>query len=138
MEKLNWIPLKSVGPYILGGKLTKNQKKRCEYLGLTDITNRYNYDILDKKMSIYLEDKKIDYIHCYQELYYKGKNIIGLSLEEVVELIGIKPTSDGEIMIDDDPQVTYDIDKLELQLWVRIKDNIVVSASVSPSIFNDK
>ncbi len=75
---------------------------------------------------IYSEDGKIVSVACYEDCWYKEKNLIGLAFQDVVQLLA--PTNlpnEPDVIEIDEEEVVYEIESADAQIWVR--DGIVVT-----------
>ena len=126
---LKWIPMKSVGPFKFGSLIQKYHEKFC----LKRIPDEYNekvgwdvYGISDEDIRIYFEEGKIEAVSCETNCIYKDIDMIGMAIEELINILGNEPDVVGSEELSDGQQEVYDFDKLGLQLWV--KKGIVVAA----------
>ena|GEM_PF-676115 len=123
-------PLQGIGSFPLGGAIEPLINK----LGLIelpeeskDATGWIAYTMPGQDIRIYSEDDKIVSVACYEDCWYKGRNLIGSAFQDVVRLLGPATLSDepNVVEIDDEEQVVYEIENANVQLWVR--DGIVVT-----------
>ncbi|MCB2263519.1 MAG: hypothetical protein LGR52_11405 [Candidatus Thiosymbion ectosymbiont of Robbea hypermnestra] len=130
MAEMIFEPLQGVGPFPFGEAIEPLINK----LGLievpeenVDATGWITYRMPGQDIRIHSEDGKIISIACYEDCWYKGKNLIGLTLQDIVRLLGPTTLSDepNVIEIDDDEEVVYEIESIDVQLWVR--NGIVVT-----------
>ena len=83
----------------------------------------------DESVRIYSEDGVIAAIACYKECLYQNKNIIGLSLSEVIDLLNRVPDDYSTEEMSDGEQEIYDFNEYDMQIW--INDNKVVTVFCS-------
>ncbi|UJH66381.1 hypothetical protein [Allomuricauda sp. SCSIO 65647] len=100
----------------------------------------YNFKILNKDgkydcdkyiidnpdMSLYVDENNIiESISCREECLYKGRNIIGMNIDEFINYYDIAPVGDVDIMpIGEEMQDVYEFDDIGLQVWC-VNDKIV-------------
>ncbi|WP_089725566.1 hypothetical protein [Candidatus Thiosymbion oneisti] len=135
MPKMIFEPLQGVGPFRFGEMI----EPLVDKLGLIgvpegddDVTGWIGYTMLGQDIRIYSEDGKIVSIACYEDCWYKGRNLIGSTLQDVVWLLGPANLSNepNVIEIDDAEEVVYEIESVEVQLWIR--DGVIVTVFCSP------
>ncbi len=126
MKKNVIIPNKGVGEFILNNKISDYlDKYEFEYLRFDDIIVSEMYLLEDEGIIISVEDDKIDSISCERNCYLKGKNIIGMNINEFIKLVGIEPDKIETLYVTDtDTQDVYDFYDLGFQVWCD-KDTIV-------------
>jgi hypothetical protein len=92
-----WTPLKSVGdiPFNAVAELIlqKYKMKRVESIHGEDEWDTYG--IAGGGLEVYVEDSRIEGVGCFDNLYYQGRNIIGMEVDEVKCLLG-EPDDTGE------------------------------------------
>ncbi|WP_089724377.1 hypothetical protein [Candidatus Thiosymbion oneisti] len=136
MSEMILEPLRGVGPFLFGEVIEPLINK----LGLIELPEEYDdevgwitYTIPEQDICIYSEDGKIVSVACYEDCWYKGRNLIGLAFQDVVQLLAPTnlPNEPDAIEIDDEEQMVYDIEieSADVQLWVR--DGVVVTAICS-------
>jgi hypothetical protein len=124
-----WIPGESVGPFRFGeeaeGVLVsyKLVKLEPDCQGASWDT----YEIPAYKTKLYVEDGRIINVLCEDELYYRGVNLIGLSLEETRAFLGPEDEYVQKISLGD---AAY-YHRLGLTLW--IVDGIIDTATCEPA-----
>lgn len=130
-------PFESVGGFMFNKSIT-------DYLGLYKFTiyqkdgdydcDKYNIDNPD--ISLYVDDNDIiESINCREELIYKGRNLIGMSIEEFISHTGEKYYREiDELNFDEDkiPQYVYEFDDIGLQVWC--KNDKIITVIASPYI----
>lgn len=100
----------------------------------------YESYILDQpSLSLFCEEDTIVSISCDDELLYKGRNLIGISIDEFISIVGM--SNDGEIdelNFEDDgiPQLVYEFDEIGLQVWT--KKGIIITIIASNYIEDDE
>ncbi len=136
-----WIPLKSVGIIEFSVPLGKDA---VDLYGLIrqpaediECVNRKAYGDVDGKIRVYIENNVVDAIGCYESCIYNGKNLIGSSIAEVAQRLGVPvPELDDQVWIGDTLQDFYAIPEYELLLWVL--DGVIVSVSCGPEIVEEE
>ena len=118
MEKLELIPNKSYGTFIIGEDIN-------EYLHLnhikSDLEYHDNYEFLN--FDVWVKNDKIDTICCETECYWQGRNLIGMLYEDFLILAKQLPDKEEMLYVPVSPdrgpnQKVYDFDDLGLQIWV--------------------
>ena len=71
----------------------------------------------------------IDSIGCFEECYYANQNLIGISLNELINILGMKPDEKYFEETDKGSFEVYEFDRFAAQVW--IKDSIVDSIIIS-------
>ncbi len=124
--KLNWIPLKAVGPFKFG-----SSKKEYKQFHLKEISEEYNekvnwqvYEIPNYDIRIYFEDDLITSIACYREIYFKDINLIGKTFSKLKNIIDSEPLEHSTLEMSSGLQDIYEFDELALQVWVE-KNKVV-------------
>lgn len=128
-----WIPNFSLGPIKLGEQISQYVESFClikeDDEEHDDITNWVSYDF--PSMDAYIDAKNgiIIAITSYEQFVYKGKNIVGIKVTQLRELLDGDPDEIGvSVLYDDgDIQTPFRYSSLGLLLWVR--DEEVVYAS---------
>lgn len=133
INELKWIPLKKVGPFKFGSSI----KEYVQKYDLVNIPEEYNekvdwgvYKFLENDR-IYTENDKIVSVLCSSNCLYKGRNLIGMPIDQITIILGRKPDNVEMAELSDGPQKIYDFEKLGLQLWV--KGEYVVTAILNDS-----
>ncbi len=121
----NWEPLVSIGPFRFGEPVApvieKYNLRKLERV--SEVADWDTYEVPDGNTVIYVEDSSIDSVACYDNLFYQGKNLLGISLEEIHEILG-KEDEFGKIIGEKTP-VEYE--SFGLQIWFR--NGITVDAT---------
>ena len=143
-----WTPGVGVGRYLLGAPIQKYvddgflvHRRWSDIIGNAD-----SFDDEAAGIVVFPEDDDdgniivppgeggkfgiIDSLKCTKSLQYKNKELLGISLQAVISVLGVPPQSDGEefYLGEEDVQTTADFDDLGLILWFR--DGLSVTASV--------
>ncbi len=130
---LNLIPLKKIGNIIFGESINKYKEKYdLEFIKDVDDLEIDSYRIRQPHVIINVNKSThlIDSIMCYEELYYKGKNLIGLTIKEFVSFTKEKYYGDIDILDfedDDIPQYVYEFEDIGLQVWEKGKGGKIVT-----------
>ena len=133
--KFEWVPLKKIGAFEFGAPI----KDYLKIYDLIELPDEYDekevwtvYTISDFDVRIFAEEGNIVSVSCYEEFIYKGKNLIGLNLREVIDLIGVQPNKKVDIIyIDNEQKRVYELEDVSAQLWV--KDGKVVTIFCGPA-----
>ncbi len=131
-----FIPFERVGEFILKSDIRNYQDdfnftvKAYE----DEFSSSEHYSLENPKLSLFvdLHSKKIDEIACYEEVLYKGRNLIGMTIDEFISHTGEKYYGEiDKLDFEDDniPQYVYEFDDIGLQVWT--KNNIVITVIAS-------
>ena len=125
MEKLELIPNVSVGMFVLGDNINKYlnlphtvEHIEDEYLSYDD------YDFPEQYVSMWVENQKIDTIHCDRYCFWQNENLIGMSYDRFLLLIGGQQPDVEDVCylpISRDlgqNHKVYDFEDFGLQIWV--------------------
>lgn len=97
-------------------------------------TPSLNYRIAQPEITLFINNGIIEYIGCYEELLYKGKNLIGITINEFINTTNENYFGDiDELDFEDDniPQFVYEFENLGLQVWEKGKGGKIVSILVN-------
>ena len=129
-NELIWIPEKGLGPFLIGVKI-KNYIHKFDLELVSDEMkdgddwNAYRIKGRDD-IRIYSVDSKVESILCEEYCFYEGKNLIGITVEQLINELNTEPNEKvDEIELDDGIHYVYDFDEYGCQVWV--KDNIIVT-----------
>lgn len=117
-----WTPDKGVGPVLFGTPI----EPYVTALNLHRLNDPFSDSVLDNSYAYgeelnpsysFDESGLVEVVTCDVRFMFSGKNLLGLPLDEVVEILGVEPDQTDEE--DDDGRVgmTADFDLLGLQLW---------------------
>lgn len=90
------------------------------------------YEIAEIDLSIYVEDNKIESINCKAECLWQGRNMIGMEINDFLNYYDLTPDAPPEksdFEEDDIPQLVYEFDEIDLQVWT--KKGIIVTVIAS-------
>lgn len=135
------IPFESVGNFFLNRQVDdylKNYKfdvLEYELESLEGIILNQTYSMYEpEEFSLNVENGKIESIMCYSKLTYSGKNLIGMSLDELKEAIKSNYVGDVDILDfeedNDVPQYVYEFEEKGLQVWTRGENGTVITIIV--------
>ena len=134
----DWTPTVGIGPFKFGEPIsTCVESGLIEFCpDLSDDGERDCYQTVgdeDPWVSAY-EDGAVHDVSTDRHLFYRGQDLLGLHIDEVIKILGQAPDefSDPMELDDDDIQITAEFDALGLQLWLR--DGVAVTAYVGPFI----
>ncbi|WP_347989508.1 hypothetical protein [Methylomonas sp. AM2-LC] len=129
-----WVPNFSLGIIKLGDQIASY----IDTLHLLDdddeddghATDLVGYKIPNVEIYIYVDNESIISITSYEEFIYKDKNIIGMSVNQLSEILGCEPSEIGTSVLFDNGEIQtpFEYFHLGLQLWV--SNEIVASASI--------
>lgn len=131
-KKLNLIPNKSIGIFVLGDDIQ-------EYLYLPHKITRHeeyepsydSYDFYESNVVLWVEEGKINTIRCTVDCYWEGYNLIKMPFEEFILKYEITPNKSESIytLVGDNRgqnQMVYDFDDLGLIIWVWRKKIVTI------------
>lgn len=141
IKQMNWIPLKKIGPFIFETQIDDYIKKYQLTLipEERDETVKWDvYKVSDIDMRIYTEEGMITSVALYDNCFYKGHNLIGMSFHDVMEVLSLPiPSAPSDIIeVDEEDEFIYELDSLEAQIWVRRKK--VVTVYCGPLIIEEE
>ncbi len=98
-----------------------------DYTPVEDITDYEIYEIEDLGISLYVENDVIESIVCRYECLYKGRNIIGMDIDEFINFYDVSPSDevDSVYVSNTELQYVYEFDELGLQIWCNQNNEIV-------------
>lgn len=135
------VPFECIGEFKFENLITGySEKHSFEYLKDTDDIDLDSYIINEAGISLYVNSKSqiIESISCKQECLYKGRNLIGMHIDEFVSHTGEKYYGEiDEVDFEEDniPQYVYEFDDIGLQVWT--KNDIVVTVIASSACEDD-
>jgi hypothetical protein len=92
-----------------------------------------SYDFPDHNKIVCAEGGYITIIGCFDELYYKGENLFGLTLDEIRSRLGEEDEIGKPVLFDFEDgeyeKISVEFYKYGLQIWIR--DGVVESAMLS-------
>ncbi|HUH25796.1 MAG TPA: hypothetical protein VLY87_04165 [Flavobacterium sp.] len=123
------ILFQSVGNFVLKSNINNYLKKYS--FDISDYSSDLNvpvvhYSVEYPRITLFVENSLIEEIACYEELLYKGRNLIGMKIEEFISHTGEDFVGEIDCLdFEDDniPQYVYEFETIGLQVW--IKGNIV-------------
>jgi hypothetical protein len=128
----NWEPLISLGTIYFG----EDMNSVVNRLGLeldesSENDDWLKYESTNLGIQVFSEDSKVKRISCFDNLIYKGRNLLGLSLEEVREIVGNETDIDEPLSYDPSGNlyitpVYFD----ELSMIIYLENGLVDSISV--------
>lgn len=135
MNNLELVFGKGVGEFLIGGEIEiYTSKFDFEFYPKSE-NNEFSwdfYDFFDGSLNLYVDNgNKVDSIFCRKECYFRGQNLIGLTLEQFLELTQIEPTGNEKYYVTKGDsyqnQTCYDFeDDLGMQIWVYRKRIVTV------------
>jgi hypothetical protein len=128
-----WVPNSSLGPIRLGDQINsciQNLHLSKDDDAEDDVTNWIGYKLPDVDIYIYVENEIIVSITSYENFFYKNKNIIGMQVDQLSEILDCEPSEQGKPVLfeDGDIQTPFEYFHFGLQLWV--SNEVVMSASI--------
>jgi len=135
IEKLNLVPNKSVGIFLLGDDIQKYL-----YLPHNVIHHEENepiydsYDFYKSKVILWTEEGKIKTIRCTLECYWKGHNLIKMPFDEFLYEYKVNPDKSEMLytLVSENRgqnQMVHDFNDLGLMIWVWRKKIVTVIIS---------
>lgn len=118
----------SINPLISKLNLLKLNEKQGEWDG---------YEIPDCETRVYADDNGIiECVGCYDNLYYEGKNLFGLKVDEIRKIIGEEGKT-GKTVLFDFKDNEFEKTPIEFEQWgleIWFKNGIVESVSASNNL----
>ncbi|MFD2916841.1 hypothetical protein [Psychroserpens luteus] len=137
---LYFIPFIRIGDFTFESKINNYKSNfKFAYTPVNDSTEWETYEIEDLGLSLYVEEDNITSIVCRDDCLYKGRNLIGMTIEEFISHTEEKYYGEIDILdYEDDgvPQYVYEFDDIGLQVWC--KNNIIVTIIASPEILDEE
>jgi hypothetical protein len=138
--KMNLVPFKKVGKFVLGESIDLYKDRYNLVLeddGFEDDSTgliTYNLESPDTSPCVDKENKTIRFIMCNEELFFKGRNLIGLTIEEFMS--HTRENYIGEVDIidfeeDEIPQNVYEFENLGLQVWEKGEKGKIITIIVN-------
>lgn len=132
-------PFVKVGEFLLNESISKylNKYKFTVSKELYDGYFVMNYSLENPDMTIFLKHNNcqiIDFIACYEVLFYKSVNLIGLTIDEFKNVTKSEYYGEvDELDFEEDniPQYVYEFDDLGLQVWEKGKNGKIVTIIIS-------
>lgn len=128
-------PFKGVGDFNFGDPIAPVMTKYDhEHISLQEEGGGDLYALEDIPVSLGVTDELIDAVFCDEECIYKGKNIIGMTIEEFMTHTGEKYHGDVEEEEDEDddiPVYIYEFEEIGIQVWEKGKGGSIVSVVAS-------
>lgn len=133
--------LEGIGKFKLGSNIHVYEMDfDFEYSPPDPVTGSESYSIDIPYITIFTYDKVIESIVCYEECLFQGKNLIGITLQELLSFTSWQYDKDDvdEMFFEEDgiPQIVYIFDAQGLQVWT--KKNVIVAIIVSSYIAEDE
>ncbi|MDM1046612.1 hypothetical protein HX004_08385 [Myroides sp. 1354] len=119
------IPFQSVGDFVLKSNIDNYIKEYsfCIRDYSSDLaTPAAHYSVDYPRMALFVENNLIEEVACYEELLYKGRNLIGMKIEEFISHTGENFVGEIDCLdFEDDglPQYVYEFESIGLQVWVK-------------------
>ncbi len=138
---LYFIPFERIGEFILESDI-KNYQEEMEFTQTPrdDATEWRAYSIEDIGVSLYVNDEgKIVSIVCDDDCLYKGRNLLGMNIEEFISHTEEKYYGEiNELDFEDDgiPQYVYEFDDIGLQVWC--KNDIIITVIASTFVEDEE
>ena len=120
--------MERVGPFVFGDLIGIF----CNKYKLKLIPEEFDEDVgwevyrREDEFSIYSKMGRIEAVSCLTNCNFNDINLIGVSIEKVLNFLKVHHDMVETIELSEGPQEVYDFDNLGLQLWV--KDDVVVTA----------
>lgn len=130
-------PFQSVGDFVIKSSINKYIAKypfdvRDYSSNLAVPAIHYEFDY--PRITLFVENSVIEEISCYEELLYKGRNLIGMTIEEFISHTGENFIGEIDCLdFEEDhiPQYVYEFESIGLQVWVKGLGGTIVTIIVS-------
>lgn len=127
------IPFERVGVFVLGREIIKYfdefEFEVCD-MSEDEFAPSINYRFANPEMTLFVLNEKIDSIGCYEELLYKGVNLIGLDVQQLSLYVEENYSEEDKLLLDEGEQYVYEFDRIGLQVWAESKLGKVMSIMV--------
>lgn len=134
-----FIPFESVGDFKINSKIDDYfNSHEFEVFPKDGEYDSEKFNIDNPSISLFVEDGVIESICCDEECLYKGRNLIGMSIEELISHTGEKyygEIDEADFEEDNIPQYIYEFEDIGLQVWT--KNGIVVTVIASTACEDD-
>lgn len=130
-------PLEGVGEFELNTQIGNYTKLfNFKHSPADESTEWETYSLENQGISLYVEDGNIISVMCDEECLYKGRNIIGMNIDEFINFYDVNPIGEiDELYVNEnETQNIYEFDDIGLQVWC--KNNIIVT--IISSAFTDE
>lgn len=145
-SKYEWVPKEGIGPikfgtliqeYVNAGILSRGRS-------LESLDDSDTYYDGDHGIAVFADDGfpdgrvlgVVDAIRCDKSIRYKDQELLGVTIEDVVKLLGREPDQFGEeLEVIDEIQILAEFDGLGLILW--FVDRMSVAASIDDGDYED-
>ena len=130
-------PFHSVGDFVLDTDINNYKSKylfEIEDYSTDLYVPSVHFSISNPELTLFVENDKIIEIGCYEELLYKGRNLIGMKIEEFISHTGENYVGEVDCLDfeeDDIPQYVYEFETIGLQVWVKGQQRKIVTIIVS-------
>ena len=123
-HRWEWVPLVSIGGIRFNEPLPKDLGTlRLERVEDPDSDVGDNIDMfneVDGDTSMDVEDGRVGLVYCYDNFFFKGRDLMGLGAEEVMDAIGGNWVLDEEVdedrrFLEDDLEIT--ISEMDGAIW---------------------
>jgi hypothetical protein len=126
------IPFERVGQFILNSEITNYTEDfnfDIHLYGGTSPSEHYSLKQPEITLFVNIDNKRIEEVAIYEELIFKGRNLIGLTIEEFIShteenYIGEIDRIDFED--DNIAQYIYEFENIGLQVWEKNKEIITI------------
>jgi hypothetical protein len=130
------VPFEGVGKFSLNKSIQvylENFHFEIEDFSKDKYAPSIHYILSHPDITLFVENDIINSISCYEELIYKGRNLINLTLDQFISITEEYYTEVDELNFDDDdiPQYVYEFENLGLQVWEKGKDGRIVTIIVN-------
>jgi hypothetical protein len=139
----DWQPLVSIGPFRFGESATHLiQEYDLQKLEKPfEEADWCSYEFPDCETRIYTnENLEIERVGCFDNIYYRGRNLFGLMLNEVRSILGKEDECGEAIMYDVEDNrfeiFSVEFEKFSAQIW--FKNGVVDSAMVHGFLDDDQ
>ncbi len=129
-----FLPFECIGEFILKSNIADYKNDfRFKYTPPDETTEWETYEELETKLLLYVENEIIQSISCNEECLFKGRNIIGMSIDDFVNFYGIEPVGELDKLYvnDNETQDVYEFDDIGLQVWCSNDTIVTVIASMN-------
>lgn len=130
------IPFKSVGKILLNSSINNYTSLFSFDVDCFDELSApsINYSMNKSEITLFVINGIIDSIACYKKLYFNNKNLLDLTVKDLMAFTNQKYYGKvDELNFDEDniPQYVYEFEKIGLQVWEKGKNGRIVTIIVN-------
>lgn len=137
----NFKPWQSVGVFHFDDNINHYQEILSDWIfEPQDKYGKEHYHSVNHRMIISVYQHKIISIFCYETLYYQGVNLIGLTIDEFMNITQANFVGEPEVIdFEDDsyPQTIYHFDMIGAMVWTKQHHIVTIIVAGRESYSNE-